>query len=60
MYNSTNTFFMDTCDGGAEEFTWVHPRTQSTGCTFRFVGQPTVSAADGGLYQVNFDVELMP
>ena len=55
-----DTFFVDTCDGGAGEFTWVHPRTQSTGCTFRFVGQPTLTAVDGGYYQADFEIELMP
>lgn len=55
-----DAFFVDTCDGGATQFTWVHPRTQSTGANCRFVGQPTFTAVDGGYYQVDFEMEILP
>jgi hypothetical protein len=56
---SFDTFFTTTMEGGALTFTWVHPRTLEAG-TFRFVGQPTFTAIDGGLYQTEFQIELMP
>jgi hypothetical protein len=54
-----DTFFVTTVAGGSLPFTWVHPRTQEA-ADFRFVGQPTYSALDGGLYQVDFTIELLP
>ena len=54
-----DAFFNTTIQGGALSFDWNHPRTQSTG-VFRIVGQPTLTAVDGGAYQLDFDMEQLP
>ena len=53
------TFYLTTCDGGAEEFEWVHPRTSATE-EWRFLARPSWVQLKNDLYHVTVQLEQLP
>jgi len=54
-----DSFFTSDCTYGTTSFTWTHPRTGSS-ATFRFVGVPQYSNAEGDNITVSFTAEILP
>lgn len=54
-----DTFFVATTNGGADEFTYKHPRTKSN-VTARFKSPPSYSDIDGRNYNVGLEIEILP
>jgi len=54
-----DVFYTDTCEGGAVEFEWVHPRTSGTE-NWRFLAPPTWVQIRNGLYHVTVQLEQLP
>lgn len=54
-----DTFYTDTLEGGALEFTWTHPRTQSV-VTLRFVSPPQPVPDSGAWWRAELDLEVLP
>ena len=53
-----DAFFVDSCEGGAEEVSWVNPRT-GTAATLRFLTRPQYQRSGLG-YQASFSMEILP
>ena len=53
------TFYETTTNGGADQFTFDHPRTGSTETKFRFVGTPVYTSTGNG-FRVAVGLELLP
>lgn len=58
--DTLETFYNDTTNGGADKFTFDHPRTSVSSDNFRFTGPPEYSAVSGGLYEAALGMELLP
>lgn len=54
-----DTFYTDTLEGGALEFTWTHPRTLAA-VTLRFVSPPQPVPDSGAWWRVDLDLEVLP
>lgn len=54
-----DTFYNTTTNGGADSFTYTHPRTGATE-TARFVQPPSYSDVFGSAYETTISLELLP
>jgi hypothetical protein len=54
-----DTFYVTTTNGGADQFTWENPRTEST-ANFRFVSEPAWRHSSGDYYMVDLNLEQLP
>lgn len=52
-------FFMDDCEGGADRFEWIHPRTGEL-AIFRFTEPPKYTPVAPDLWKAQLPVELLP
>jgi hypothetical protein len=58
--NGFDAFYVTDTAHGATEFTWANPRAPSSAVTMRFIGVPTYSALSQGVWDVSFEVEILP
>jgi len=54
-----DVFYVTTTNGGADQWTWVNPRTKSA-ANFRFVSEPTYAHKSGDYYTVQLKLEQLP
>lgn len=59
QYGTFWSFFNNTLSGGSAQFDWTHP-VDGSPATMRFSAVPSVSAAGGGLYRVDMQLEILP
>jgi len=56
-----DVFYVTDTSHGSAEFTWANPRTPGTPVTtMRFVGTPSYTALAQDIWEVTFDVEILP
>lgn len=52
-------FYVTTTYSGADEFTYIHPRTGAT-VNARFTEPPSYSENEGAIYNTSISLEIMP
>lgn len=59
QYETLETFFDTTLNGGATSFDWTHPITGDT-VSYRFKEPPTYSAVGPVLFRAQLTLEILP
>lgn len=54
-----DTFYVTTTAGGADEFTYTHPRTAAS-VVARFVSPPDYAESEGVIYNCSIALEILP
>ena len=55
-----DAFYVTDTSHGSAEFTWQNPRTPASNVTMRFVGVPVYTALSQTIWDVSFEVEILP